>query len=45
LTDAQWAQLAPLIEPCRPAHKTEHVDLRRTIEAIGTAAFLGVTLR
>ena len=34
LTDAQWAELAPLIEPCRPAHKTEHVNLRRTIEAI-----------
>ena len=34
LTDAQWAELAPLIEQCRPAHKTEHVNLRRTIEAI-----------
>ena len=34
LTDAQWAELAPLIEPCRPAHKTEHGNLRRTIEAI-----------
>ena len=34
LTDAQWAALAPLIEQCRPAHKTEHVNLRRTIEAI-----------
>ena len=34
LTDAQWEALAPLIEACRPPHKTEHHDLRRTIEAI-----------
>src|SRR5215471_4407935 len=34
LTDAQWADLAPLIEQCRPPHKTEHKNLRRTIEAI-----------
>ena len=34
LADAQWAVLAPLIEACRPPHKTEHHDLRRTIEAI-----------
>src|SRR3954462_2406393 len=34
LTDAQWAVLAPLIEASRPPHKTEHHDLRRTIEAI-----------
>jgi transposase len=34
LTDAQWAELAPLIAQCRPAHKTEHANLRRTIEAI-----------
>ncbi len=34
LTDAQWVVLAPLIEACRPPHKTEHHDLRRTIEAI-----------
>ena len=34
LTDAQWAALALLIEACRPPHKTEHHDLRRTIEAI-----------
>ena len=34
LTDAQWEKLAPLIEACRPHHKTECVDLRRTIEAI-----------
>ncbi len=34
LTDAQWDALAPLIEQCRPAHKTEHANLRRTIEAI-----------
>jgi transposase len=34
LTDAQWAALAPLIEACRRAHKTDHIDLRRTLEAI-----------
>jgi transposase len=34
LTDAQWEVLSPLIEACRPPHKTEHRDLRRTIEAI-----------
>ena len=34
LTDAQWAELEPLIEQCRPPHKTEHKNLRRTIEAI-----------
>ena len=33
LTDAQWEVLAPLIEACRPPHKTDHHDLRRTIEA------------
>jgi transposase len=34
LTDAQWDQLMPLIEACRPHGKTEPHDLRRTIEAI-----------
>jgi transposase len=34
LTDAQWAKLAPLIEAWRPHHKTECLNLRRTIEAI-----------
>ncbi|MFL5281870.1 MAG: transposase, partial [Rhodopila sp.] len=34
LTDAQWAELAPLIAQCRPPHKTAHKNLRRTIEAI-----------
>jgi transposase len=34
LTDVQWAVLAPLIEECRPKGKTQHHDLRRTIEAI-----------
>ena len=34
LTDGQWAALAPLIEQCRSPHKTEHANLRRTIEAI-----------
>ena len=34
LTDAQWEVFAPLIEACRPLHKTEHHGLRRTIEAL-----------
>ena len=34
MTDAQWEVLAPLIEACRPPYKTDHHDLRRTIEAI-----------
>src|SRR5689334_22981116 len=34
LADAQWDDLAPLIAQCRPPHKTEHKNLRRTIEAI-----------
>ena len=34
LTDVQWRVLAPLIEACRPPYKTNHHDLRRTIEAI-----------
>ena len=34
LTDAQWDALAPLIETCRPHHKTECDNLRRSIEAI-----------
>ncbi len=34
LTHEQWAVLAPLVEACRPKGKTEHHDLRRTIEAI-----------
>ena len=34
LTDAQWSELEPLIEACRPRGKTRHHDLRRTIEAI-----------
>jgi transposase len=34
LTDAQWDQLAPLIEACRPHGKTKPHNLRRTIEAI-----------
>jgi len=34
LSDAQWAVLEPLIEACRPHRKTQHHDLRRTIEAI-----------
>jgi transposase len=34
LTDTQWEVLAPLIAACRPPYKTDHHDLRRTIEAI-----------
>src|SRR4051794_787134 len=34
LTDEQWKVLAPLIEASRPPYKTDHHDLRRTIEAI-----------
>ena len=34
LTDEQWGVLAPLIEASRPPYKTDHHDLRRTIEAI-----------
>ena len=34
LTDAQWAQLEPLIEACRPKGKTAPRDLRRTLSAI-----------
>ena len=34
LTEAQWKRLAPLIEAVRRRGKTEHHDLRRTIEAI-----------
>jgi transposase len=34
LTDAQCAALEPLVQACRPHHKTEHHDLRRTVEAV-----------
>lgn len=34
LTDEEWSVLAPMIEACRPHRKTQHHDLRRTIEAI-----------
>ncbi len=34
MTEAQWERLAPLIEAVRPRGKTEHHDLRRTMEAI-----------
>jgi transposase len=34
LSDAQWAQLEPLIEACRPKGKTPPQDLRRTLSAI-----------
>jgi len=37
LTDGQWAVVASLIEACRPHRKTQHHDLRRTIEV--TLAF------
>lgn len=34
LTEAPWVVLALLIEACRPAHKTKHHNVRRTIGAI-----------
>ena len=34
LTDAQWAELEPLVEACRPHAKVPPSDLRRTVEAI-----------
>ena len=34
LTDAQWRELGPLIEVCRPRGKTQPRNLRRTITAI-----------
>jgi transposase len=34
LVDAQWMNLEPLIEACRPRGKTAPKDLRRTISAI-----------
>ena len=34
MSDVQWAVLEPLIEQCRPHHKTPHDDLRQTVEAI-----------
>ena len=34
LSDAQWRELHPLIEECRPKGKTPPQDLRRTIGAI-----------
>jgi transposase len=34
LLDAQWAELEPLVEVCRPHAKVPPSDLRRTVEAI-----------
>ena len=34
LTDAQWAELEPPVETCRPHAKVPPSDLRRTVEAI-----------
>ena len=34
LTDAQWAELGPLVEACRPHAKVPPSHLRRTIGAI-----------
>ena len=34
LTDAQWTDLEPLVEACRPKGKTPPQDLRRTLSAI-----------
>ena len=34
LSDAEWMVLEPMIEACRPHRKTQHHDLRQTVEAI-----------
>src|SRR6059058_1439743 len=34
VSDAQWTNLEPLVEACRPKGKTQPKDLRRTISAI-----------
>ena len=34
LSDAQWADLEPLVEACRPKAKTPPQDLQRTLSAI-----------
>ena len=34
LSDAQWSQLEPLVDACRPKGKTPLQDLRRTLSAI-----------
>jgi transposase len=34
LTDAQWAELEPLVEACRPHAKVPPSNLRRTVSAI-----------
>ena len=34
LSDAQWSELEPLVEACRPKAKTPPQDLQRTVSAI-----------
>ena len=34
LSDAQWAELEPLVDACRPKAKTPPQDLQRTLSAI-----------
>src|SRR3954449_7348508 len=34
VSDAQWTNLEPLVEACRPKGKTQPKDLRRTLSAI-----------
>ena len=34
LSDAQWFELEPLIEACRPKAKTPPQDLQRTLSAM-----------
>ena len=34
LSDAQWADLEPLVDACRPKAKTPPQDLQRTLSAI-----------
>ena len=45
LTDAQWAELEPLVEACRPHAKVPLSDLRRTVEAIIWRCRNGATWR
>lgn len=45
LTDAQWAELEPLVEACRPHAKVPPSDLRRTVEAIIWRCTNGATWR
>ena len=45
LSDEQWSLLAPMVEACRPSRRTDHHDLRRTVEAILWRCRRGITWR